>query len=121
MYKILIVEDEPIIQELLHTTLANDARYQLLEAFDGQIGLEIALAQKPAIILLDVDLPTLNGFEVCREVKNQFDGEIKVIMITAMGQREQVEAGFAAGADSYYVKPFSPLSLLHKIDEILGE
>lgn len=121
MHKILIVEDEPIIQELLVTTLSNDARYQILQANDGKSGLQIALNEKPEIILLDVDLPFLNGFEVCRVVKAEYGSRTKVIMVTAAGQQEQIEAGKAAGADDYYVKPFSPLTLLHKIDEILDK
>ena len=120
MYKIMIIEDEPLIQELLRTTLSNDPRYQIIQATDGKLGLEMALAEKPAIILLDVDLPAVNGLEICRRVKKTFGTETKVIMVTAMGQRDQIEAGYAAGADNYYVKPFSPLNLLQRIDEILG-
>lgn len=121
MHKILIIEDEPLIQELIRTTLANDPRYKLLQASDGKTGLEIALTEKPSIILLDVGLPTINGLEVCRQVRRELGNQVKVIMVTAMGQTQQVEAGFAAGADAYYVKPFSPLNLLRKIDEILSE
>lgn len=121
MHKILIIEDEAMIQDLLRHTLSHDQRYFVLQATDGKRGLEMALHEEPDIILLDIDLPQLNGYEICQKVKQKFQARVKIIMVTAMAQSDQVKQGFEVGADDYYIKPFSPLKLLHKIDEILGE
>lgn len=121
MHKILVIEDEAMIQDLLRHTLSYDQRYLVLQATDGKRGLEIALNDAPDIILLDIDLPQVDGYEICRQVKRKFHEQVKVIMITAMAQSDQVKQGMAAGADDYYIKPFSPLKLLNKIDEILGD
>lgn len=121
MQKILIVEDDAVIQDLVYATLAGDARYQLLQARDGQSGLNLAQSENPSIMLLDVDLPLLNGFEICATLKNDpAYNTIKIIMLTALGQPADLERGRQAGADAYLVKPFSPLKLLRQIDNMLG-
>ena len=122
MQKILIVEDDPLIQHLVYATLAGDTRYQLLQASEGQSGLRLARTEHPAIVLLDVDLPFMSGLEICSELKNdQACRDIKIIMLTALSQATDRERAKQAGADSYFVKPFSPLGLLRKIDELLAE
>jgi DNA-binding response OmpR family regulator len=121
MQKILIVEDDPIIQDLIYATLAGDSRYQLLQAREGQSGLHLAMVERPSIILLDVDLPLLNGLELCRSLKEDpAYSYVKIIILTALGQPSDIERGEQAGADAYLVKPFSPLMLLLKIDTMLG-
>ncbi len=115
--KILIVDDEDNLRRLLMVTL-NDGRYQLFQAENGVQALEMALRLKPEIIVLDVMMPGgLNGFEVCRQIKeNPLLQNTYVILLSALGQKENRDAGFAAHADAYVVKPFSPINLLDMID-----
>jgi DNA-binding response OmpR family regulator len=121
MRKILIVEDDVIVQDLVSATLGGDSRYELLQAFDGESGLELAHTQKPTLILLDIDLPKLNGLEVCRILRSDpHYSSAYILMLSALSQHEDVEAGLKVGADDYFVKPFSPLALLRKIDQIFG-
>lgn len=120
MQKILIVEDDRVIQDLVYATLAGDVRYRLLQARDGQSGLNLARSENPSIVLLDVDLPLINGFEICATLKNDpAYNNIKIIILTALGQPADLERGRQAGADAYLVKPFSPLNLLRKVDSML--
>jgi len=121
MRKILIVEDDEIVQDLVNATLGGDSRYDLLQAFDGERGLELAYEQKPTLILLDIDLPKLNGLEVCRALRSDPNyASIYILMLSALSQHEDIKAGLEVGADDYFVKPFSPLALLRKIDQIFG-
>ncbi len=120
MRKILIIEDDPIVQDLVGATLGGDQRYELLQAYDGQTGLTLALNEKPILILLDIELPLLNGLEICRRLKSDPRySNIYIVILSAMSQQEDIEAGKAAGAEDYFVKPFSPLALLRKIDYVL--
>jgi len=121
MRKILIVEDDEIVQDLVNATLGGDSRYDLLQASDGERGLELAYEQKPTLILLDIDLPKLNGLEVCRALRSDPNyASIYILMLSALSQHEDIKAGLEVGADDYFVKPFSPLALLRKIDQIFG-
>jgi DNA-binding response OmpR family regulator len=120
MQKILIVEDDHIVQDLVSATLEGDSRYELLQAFDGDSGLKMALKHHPILILLDLDLPKLHGLEICRRLKKESKyAGIYILVLSALSQNEDVQAGLAAGADDYFIKPFSPLALLRRIDEIL--
>ncbi|MEI7457553.1 MAG: response regulator [Nitrosomonadales bacterium] len=115
--KILIVDDEDNLRRLLMVTL-NDGRYQLFQAENGVEALEMALRLKPEIIVLDVMMPGgLSGFEVCRQIKeNPLLQNTYVILLSALGRKENRDAGFSAHADAYVVKPFSPMDLLDMID-----
>ncbi|MBN2255669.1 MAG: response regulator [Deltaproteobacteria bacterium] len=120
MKKILIVDDQPEVRELVAVTL-RAGTYQILEAESGERSLEVAKEHKPDIILMDVMMAgKIDGFEATRRLKS--DPETKdctIIMLTAKGQAADRETGFEAGADDYFVKPFSPLELLRKIEEVL--
>ena len=119
--KILIVDDEAFIRVLLQQTLEDleDMGVELLLAADGQEGLDIALAQKPAIVFLDVMMPQLSGYEVCRELK-AVDKDIYVILLTAKGQAMDKEQGTLAGANEYVTKPFDPDYILERALQVLG-
>ncbi|MEI7555980.1 response regulator [Candidatus Chlorohelix sp.] len=120
MHKILIVEDDSIIQDLVNATLGGDNRYTLLQAYDGHTGLEIAKKESPILILLDLDLPRLNGLNICRTLKSHPDyAHIYILILSAMTQENDIKAGLDAGANDYFIKPFSPLALLHRVDDIL--
>lgn len=122
MKKILLADDEPAVRRLVTATLADESRYQILEAGDGVEALNIARAERPALLLLDVNMPELDGFEVCRALKaDPATRDIVVVMLTALAQPTDRERGIAAGADGFFTKPFSPLALLEKVEEVLGD
>lgn len=117
--KILIVDDEPQLVELLKIRLeAND--YEVLVAVDGQEGLKMARSKKPDLIILDLMLPKIDGFALCRMLK--FDEKYKsipIIMFTARAQESDKKLGREVGADEYITKPFDPQVLLKKIEDLL--
>jgi DNA-binding response OmpR family regulator len=117
--RILIVDDENDILIVLRFRLeANN--YEVLTASDGQEGLNKARTEKPDLIILDLMLPKLDGYKVCRMLK--FDESYKsipIIMFTAKVQQKDEELGKEMGADAYVTKPFEPEILLEKIRELL--
>jgi DNA-binding response OmpR family regulator len=119
MTTILIVDDEPNIVQLVRITL-EDSHVRVLEASDGTTALDRALAVRPDLILLDVDLPDLNGLEVCRRLKAHAPlADTKIVMLTAAAQQDDVARGLAAGADQYLTKPFSPVRLLALVEQMV--
>jgi len=119
MLTVLIADDEPNILDLVRVTL-EDERLRVVTAFDGIAALEKASEAGPDMILLDVNMPGLNGFEVCRRLRRdpRF-GTTPIIMLTAAAQKEDIAAGLAAGADHYLTKPFSPVRLLSLVERVL--
>lgn len=116
---ILIVEDEADIRELLAFNLQRE-EFATLEAEDGRQGLELARTRMPDLILLDVMLPGMDGFAVCRELERSPDtAGIPVIMLTARGEEVDRIVGLELGADDYVVKPFSVRELILRIRAIL--
>ena len=102
--RILIVEDEPVM--LLGLTDTFTAKgYEVLTARDGQTGLELAIEGNPELILLDIMLPRVNGYEVCRAIRAR-GLEMPIVMLTAKGQEEDIVLGLNLGADDYVTKPF---------------
>ena len=121
MTTVLIVDDEPNIVRLVRITL-EDSRVQVLEAADGATALDRAAAFRPDLVLLDVDLPDVSGLEVCRRLKEDTAlAKTKVVMLTAAAQRDDVARGFAAGADEYLTKPFSPVRLLSLVEQLMPQ
>jgi two-component system phosphate regulon response regulator PhoB len=120
MMKVLIADDEVGIRNLVRMTLLDD-RYEIIEATNGGEALALAREHRPRLILLDVNMPKVSGLDVCRALKaDSKTAGITIVMLTAMGQEADVDAGFQAGADDYFTKPFSPVALLRKVDETLG-
>ena len=118
MKKILIVEDHADIRRLIRMTLEFDD-YEILEADNGEAGLAMVDMHAPDLILLDVMMPgKLNGLEVCRRIKSQ-PNPPRVLLLTARGRSEDLEAGMQAGAEAYLVKPFSPLQMIENINRQL--
>ena len=114
--KILIVEDEPQINRLIELVLTSDGFYNIKKAFDGKEALELIKSDKPDLILLDVMLPEIDGFTLCRQIKeDEYLKTIQVIMLTAKKMEEDVLKGFANGAIDYISKPFSNKILLARI------
>ena len=110
---VLIVEDERPIVEILKFNLKREG-YDTLEALDGRTGLELAQTKDPDLILLDVMLPEMNGFDVCRTLR---DGghSVPIIMLTAREEENDKVFGLEAGADDYITKPFSMRELLARV------
>lgn len=119
--QILIVDDEAFIRVLLKQTLEDleDMGVDLLLAADGEEGVEIALRRHPDLIFLDVMMPKLNGYEVCRRIK-EADSQAYIMLLTAKGQAIDKEKGLAAGANEYVTKPFDPDYILERAAEVLG-
>jgi DNA-binding response OmpR family regulator len=116
---ILIVEDDPDIVELLQYNLEREG-FATLAAADGEAGLAAAVNQQPALILLDLMLPGINGLDVCRRLKQNVSAQaIPVIMLTAKGDEADVVLGLGLGADDYVTKPFSPRQLVARIQAVL--
>jgi len=118
--RILIVDDEAFIRVLLMQTLEEleDLGVELLAAADGEEGLEVALSERPDLVFLDVMMPKLSGYEVCRQIK-VVDDQIYVVLLTAKGQAIDKEEGSDAGADEYVTKPFDPDYILNRAAELL--
>jgi two-component system alkaline phosphatase synthesis response regulator PhoP len=121
MSRILIAEDELHILLLIQRILES-AGYSVIATGDGNKALELALQEKPDLLLLDIMLPGREGLEICREVKASLGSEAPpVILISARGQQVDVEAGLNAGADDYVIKPFSPRLLLERLQAALKD
>ena len=114
--KILIVEDEEHINRLIELVLISDGYYRIKKAFDGQEAWKIITEYRPDLVLLDVMLPELDGFSLCKKIKeNTETSSTQVIMLTAKKMEEDVLKGFENGAIDYISKPFSNKILLARI------
>lgn len=121
--KVLIVDDEPNIVILLEQALEKleDEGVELLTAMNGEEALETIREEKPDLVFLDVMMPKMNGFEVCKTVKHQLGlQEVYIILLTAKGQEFDKQKGQEVGADLYMTKPFRPRDVLEKSREVLG-
>lgn len=119
--KILIIDDEDFIRLLLAKTLESleDQGIELLQAADGQEGVELALQERPDLVISDVMMPRLDGFQACQQIKKA-DSQIHVILLTSKGQAMDKRQGATAGADEYVTKPFDPDYIRRQAAKILG-
>jgi len=121
MTTILVVDDEAPIVDLVRFTL-EDADVRVVEASDGAEALVLARRIKPDLVLLDEHMPSLDGLEVCRQLRREPDfARTPIVMLTAAGQQADRSSGLSAGADEYLTKPFSPLALLALVEAFLPE
>ena len=111
--KVLIVEDEQNIVDILSFNLGRDG-YDTLEAYDGPTGLQLALEQNPDLVLLDLMLPGMDGFDVCKKIRES-GSAIPIIMLTAREEETDKVLGLELGADDYITKPFSMRELLARV------
>lgn len=114
--RVLIVEDEAKIVELLRLYLERDG-YQVVGAADGPQALELAEKEKPDLVLLDLNLPGMDGLEVCRRLRAR--GPVPIIMLTARGEEVDRIVGLELGADDYVSKPFSPREVVARVRAVL--
>ena len=119
MYKILVVDDDPSLRFLITASL-EDEEYDISEAADGIEAYKMIQKEKPDLILLDVMMPGMTGYELCTALKQNSDTKnILVIMLTAKGQERDKRDSKQAGADLYLRKPFSPLELIDIVSSLL--
>ncbi|HEV2106228.1 MAG TPA: response regulator [Candidatus Eisenbacteria bacterium] len=119
--KILVVDDEIYIVHILDFSLGMEG-YEVLTALDGEQALEKARADKPDLIVLDIMMPKLDGYETCKLLKaDDATRDIPVILLSAKGRNVDQKIGFEVGADDYITKPFSPRKLVERINAILGQ
>jgi CheY-like chemotaxis protein len=119
--KILIVDDSNEIRELVSATLEVE-KYQMFEAPDGTKAVALALQEKPDVVIMDVTLPgRIDGIEATRIIKkNPLTKDCSVLILTGTDDKKLKEKGFKAGASDFFLKPFSPLELLQKIESIFS-
>ena len=118
---VLIVDDDEFIRKLIATTLEDVAQLELHEAADGLEAVDVARRERPALVFLDVDMPALNGIEVCRVLREDAATSGATIVMLTAAEGDGVERrAEQAGADLFLCKPFSPLDLLRLVDQ-LGE
>jgi len=119
MTKILIAEDERDIRDLIAFTL-RFAGYEVVGAENGAEAVELATKENPDLILLDVRMPRLTGYDACKAIKaNPTLTDIPVVFLSAKGQESEIEIGMAAGAEEYLLKPFAPDELTERVGAIL--
>ena len=117
---VLVVDDDPVIQKLLRVNFEMEG-YEVIIAGDGVEGLERARADHPDIIVLDIMMPRMSGLDVTRELKADPDtAGIPVMLLSAKAQETDLRAGDESGADGYLTKPFDPLLLLQRVEELIG-
>lgn len=118
--KILIVEDDKFLRELIAQKLLKE-NYDIVEAVDGEKGIKAVKEEKPDLILLDLILPGLGGFEVLSKIKEDpVLAEIPVIILSNLGQKEDIEKGLKMGANDYLIKAhFTPAEIIEKIKAVL--
>jgi two-component system alkaline phosphatase synthesis response regulator PhoP len=120
MAKILIAEDEPDIRELVAFTLRY-AGHEVISAADGVEAIQLALKEIPDLILMDVRMPRMTGYEACRQMKaDPAIKHIPVVFLSAKGQEAEIKSGLEAGAVEYLLKPFAPMDLAVKIEDLLA-
>ncbi len=114
--KILVVDDDRVLADVITFTLRREG-FIVIQAHDGAAGLERWSDEKPDLIILDVNMPKISGFEVCRRIRAQADTPI--LMLTVRGEEDDIVGGLELGADDYIVKPFSPRQLVARVKAIL--
>jgi len=121
MAKILIAEDERDIRDLITYTL-NFAGYEVVSAGDGEEAVALALQEMPDLVLLDVRMPRMTGYEACKAIKaDEKTKGIPVVFLSAKGQEAEIQAGMQAGAVEYLLKPFSPDQLTARVQAVLAK
>ncbi len=118
--KVLLVEDDSFLSEMYYLKLKN-VGYMVETAYDGEMALEKVVKIKPDLVLLDLRLPKLNGFEVLKRIKNDKNlSHIPVIVLSNLGEKEDIQKSLDLGADDYLIKAhFTPTEILEKIVEVL--
>lgn len=116
---VLVVDDDPFILKLIATTLEDVAGFDLVQAADGVEAVEVAERTKPELVFLDIDMPRLDGYGVCRRLRAEpATAHATIVMLTATAGDAAEREAEEAGADLFLSKPFSPLELLRLVDDL---
>ena len=116
---LLVIEDDPAIRSLLEATLAG-GDFRVIAVDSGEEGLRIIEEHRPQLVLLDLNLPGMNGLDLCRAIRHDpYMTALPVLMLTGLSEEDDMVAGFAVGADDYITKPFSPKVLLARVNALL--
>ncbi|MBV8161629.1 MAG: response regulator [Acidimicrobiia bacterium] len=113
---VLVVDDDDLVRRVVRAVLEADD-YQVLEAPNGQLALQMIAERKPTLVILDVMMPGIDGVDVCRQMSHD---DARVLMLTARDDIETEDASRAAGADDFLGKPFSSLELLDHVQKLVG-
>jgi len=120
MAKILIAEDEPDIRELV-TFMLRFAGYEVVAASNGEDAVRTAAREIPDLVIMDVRMPRMTGYDACRLMKSNPDlRDVPVVFLSAKGQESEIRSGLDAGAEEYLLKPFSPAELTNRVRGILS-
>lgn len=114
--KILVVDDDRVLADVVAFTLRREG-YDVIQAYDGAVGYQRWQTDQPALVILDVNMPRMDGFEVCRRIREQSDTPI--LLLTVRGEENDIVSGLEIGADDYIVKPFSPRQLVARLKAVL--
>lgn len=118
---ILVADDEPFVLRSLEFILKKEG-YRVVTAVDGQEALDKARSERPDLCLLDIQMPRMDGNQVCRHLREDPERKnIYIVMITAKGQEADRQISLDSGANEYFTKPFSPRKVITRVKEILGE
>jgi DNA-binding response OmpR family regulator len=121
MAKIVIAEDERDIRDLIAFTL-RFAGHEVVAGANGEEAVELVERENPDLIMLDVRMPRMTGYDACRAIKaNPAFVDTPVVFLSAKGQESEIETGLAAGAEEYFLKPFAPDELTKRVHEILAK
>ena len=121
MSKILVAEDERDIRDLITFTL-NYAGHQVVAVSNGEEAIDAALNEMPDLILMDVRMPKMTGYEACQKIKSNIKIQhIPIVFLSAKGQEAEIRTGLDAGATEYLLKPFAPLELTARVNELLAK
>jgi CheY-like chemotaxis protein len=119
--KVLLVDDSPTALMLVRTILAR-GRYDIVTASNGREAVEVAVATRPDVIVMDVMMPECDGVEACRRIRAHQDiGDVPVVLLTTRGEAHSIEAGYASGCNEYMTKPVDAMELLAKVETLLGD
>lgn len=118
--KVMVVDDEPDIVKIIKISLEL-ANFGISECYSGEECLEkLGKGERPALVLLDIMMPGISGYETCQKIReNPAYKDMKIVMLTAKGQKGDAEEGLKVGADDYIIKPFDPYELIEQIKEII--
>ncbi len=118
--KILVADDEPDVLFMTAFTLRQLGGYEVIEARNGEEALDLSLAHLPALMVLDVQMPRLTGYDVCRHVRKHTSlRETPIILLSAKGQAAEIEEGEAVGATMYMLKPYAPQQLVAEVARLM--
>ncbi len=118
---VLVVDDSKVALMTEVMILRRDGRFEIIEGKNGEEAVELAVKHQPDLILMDVNMPVMDGFEACRVLRNKAETKtIPIILVTTRGEAENIEAGYENGCSDYVTKPINGSELLSKIQNVLG-